>query len=160
MIYVLFHWMKNQERDYMGFQTEKELIIFLAKTWGEIVVDKIIQALAELKFGLSVIDPKEMEFFDTAEEAKAAKPEEEKAPDYLPELKSVDEVLDRADNAIKKVKVEMAKSVHRTIDWKTCPICKARKVAPWSKHQECSFCRRPKGTRKYVMTNRKKSKID
>lgn len=185
MYYVLFRWKKTRERDYMGFQAEKEIIIFLSKHLGDIVVDKIVNVLAELKFGLSAIDPREMEFVDTSEERKEGK----EAPDYLPEeipgpdgadnipeeeqemsdeeiirknkeaLRSSEDMLERGDKAIAAAAEEMKSSSARTRNWPLCPTCRTNKVAPWSKHKTCSKCRKPKGMRKYDMTKRK-AKID
>ena len=67
MFYALFNWTKSQIRDYREFPTEEEMTTFLAKHWDEIAIYKLIEALAELKFGLSTVkfgiapDPIELE---------------------------------------------------------------------------------------------------
>lgn len=155
MIYVLFHWMKNQERDYREFQNEDQAYNFLVDNIKDIHVHKIIAALAELKFGLSAISPREMEFVDTAEEAALSRAEEEEVTD-ADIIRKNKEALDKADKAIAAAEADL-KSGKRE-GWTVCPKCNVNKVAPWNKKKICSKCQR-KSSRKYDMTKRK-AKID
>lgn len=160
MYYVLFH-KKNGEKNYRAYQTEDEALSFLMKKGKDIHVDKVIESLAELKLGFTVINSKDMEFVENidffTEEAEKLRTEEKKEEVTDAEIiQKNKEALKKADVAIEHAAEDLKSD--KKLEWKTCPKCKVNRVAPWSKHQECSFCRRPKGTRKYDMTKRGKSK--
>lgn len=161
MFYALFRYKTTDHelKDYREFPTEEEITEFLAKHWNEIAIDKLIEVLAELKFGLSVIGvgvtSREMEFVDTSEEAEASKVEEENLSD-AEIIKQNKEALDHADKAIAAAADDMKDDKKK--DWKICSKCKVNKVAPWNKKKICSKCQKPPGKRKY--TPRKKPKID
>lgn len=164
MYYVLFsHKGKTATRDYREFQNEDQAFNFLVDNIKTIFVDKIIESLTELKFGLTMVkakvgeapDPEKTEE-EEIEEFKAAGEELDQEIIDAEIIRKNKEALKMADTAIKHA-AEDQKS-DKKLEWKTCPKCKVNRVAPWSKHEICSKCRRPKGKRAYDMSKRRKAK--
>lgn len=154
MYYVLFRYKKGRcEKDYQGFRTEEALSLFLMEKGLEIHIDKIIESLAELKFGLiNVLDTmREKTEKEETEEFKAAEKE------FDQEIKDA-EIIRKNKKALKKADKAIAAAANERADkkanWKVCPQCKVNKVAPWNKKGICSSCQKPPGKRKYTLRKR------
>lgn len=175
MYYVLSFKKGTDKKDFQSFNTEDNLILYLFEHGNEIRIHKIIEAAAELKFGLiNVLDTmrekteeEEIKDFKAAEKElkeevivapfpEATEPEELTQEEIDAEIiQKNKEALNHTDKAIAAAAKDQKED--KAYKWKICPKCNVNKVAPWSKHKECSRCRR-KGTRKYDMTKRGKAK--
>lgn len=162
MYCVLFSNYKGN-KDYEYFKTENELLDFLMLSRKEIDIDKIFEFLAELKFGLTTVklgvaaDPEKTEE-EKIEDFKGAGEELDQEIEDAEIIRKNKEALNHADKAIATAEEEMKVGPARTQNWLVCTKCKVNKVAPWSKYKICSKCRKPKGTRKYDMSKRRKAK--
>ena len=166
MYYVLFNYTKGKKKHERSFETcrsEKEMIDLLHKHYKEIEVYRIIETAKSYRLGLvvteelikSVLEPEE----ETAEgirrptESEILKQNKEALADIefekeLTDEEKTDEALKKADQLVKR---EEEKARVEKKDWKKCPRCNRRPVAPWNTKGICSTCQKKrKTTRPYT----------
>lgn len=108
-----------------------------------------IRPIPEEKKAAEIITAQDLTDDEILKKNKAAlenieEKEEEEDPFETDEEKA-DKALKRGEAAIEKAKREMK---DRREDWKKCPSCGIRKIAPWNSKGKCSVCQREKKKKK------------
>lgn len=153
MYYVLFNYKKGErERDFRGCRAENDVISFLHEEHQKIDVCKIIKVSAEYRLGLVVTEEFIKPPLEFKMEEEILKENKEKLDEIEEEELSEEEIekknkelLDKADDQIAAAKKD------QRADWKKCPVCLVRPMAPWNTKGKCSYCQTYKKKIKVVL---------
>ncbi len=145
MYYVLFNYTKGQkEKDFQAFRSEQETIDFQHENYKEIEVYRIIETARSYRLGLVV----------TEELIKSVLEPEEEQPEELTDEEKTEEVLEKADQVIKR---EEEKLKEKKKDWKYCTKCNSNRVAPRNTKGICSPCQKERKTDRPYKKRKSKS---